>query len=158
MKGATTLIDVSNTAEDQDDNGPRYADARRLQIQSAGDQVSAIVTMAGHVPTKLTGSETMGVGIDFYRPGSIESDYQVFGDGEPDGWYPNLDGSSGFVRYPGTLSLSEDRLVFTVPWSALGDLRIGEVSGFVDWTRSQPGSSLASEDHVPESGRVSFTR
>lgn len=156
--GVVAFVDVSNTAGDQDDHGPPYADARRLQIQSAGDQVSVIVTMAGHVPAKLSGSETMGVGIDFYRPGGTESDYQLFGDGEPDGWYPNLDGPSGSVSYPGTLRAAEDQLIFTVPWSALGDMRTGEVSGFVDWTRSQQGASPASEDHVPGSGRVSFTR
>jgi len=153
-----TLVDLADPTGDQGKDGPAYADGLRLQLESSGDQLTATVTMAATLPAKLASSEVMGIGVDLYRPGGSESDYQLFADGEPDGWYAYLDTPTGFTRYPGTFDLVQSRVVFTVPWSALGDIRSGQTSAFVDWSRNGATTSVASADHIPDAGRVSFSR
>jgi hypothetical protein len=112
------------------------------------------------VPSKLPRDETMGVGVDFYRTGTqTESDYQLFADGEPDGWFAYLQGPDGkFVRYPGTFGVGGRRLEFTVPWSALGSPASGSFTAFADWTRDTSPTNVSGQDHAPNLGKASFTR
>jgi hypothetical protein len=105
----------------------------------------------------------MGIGVDLYRTVTQgESDYQLFADGGPDGWFAYLQTPKGFVRYPGSFALSGARLVLTVPWSSLGGRRSGRFSAFVDWTQGgRPGTlggNASSQDLAPEVGTVAYGR
>lgn len=138
---------------------PGYGDIASVTVEDDGANARVTVVMAADVPARVPSNETMGVGVDlFARPGQIESDYQLFTDGEPDGWFAYLQTPKGFVRYPGTFGIGGRRLVFTVPWSALGGPRSGYFSAFADWTRSATPANLAGEDHAPNLGSAAFTR
>ncbi len=138
---------------------PGYADLVAVTVEDDGTSARVTVTMDADLPARLPEDETMGVGVDFFRTAAqVESDYQLFADGEPDGWYAYLQGPDGFVRYPGRFGLGGRRLVFTVPWSALGGPRSGRFSAFADWTRAAMPANLAGEDHAPNLGTAAFTR
>jgi hypothetical protein len=51
-----------------------------------------------------------------------------------------------------------NRLVFTVPWSALGGRKAGSLRVFADWTKAA-AVLLAEEsnDRAPDSGSAPFT-
>jgi len=137
--------------------GPQYADLVQVNIASRGEAAIATVDFAGTLPAQLQDGEVMGVGLDIYRNGAAESDYQLFADGGSDGWFAYLHTPEGLVKYPGSFSIGGDRMVFEVPWSALGGRPDGSFSSFLDW--SGPGAvavSPASQDFAPDSGTVKF--
>ena len=138
---------------------PAYADLVAVTIEDDGTNARVTVRFAGTVPARVPADEVLGVGVDVYRsPAQVESDYQLFADGQPDGWYAYLQTPDGFVKYPGTFGIGGDRLVFTVPWSALGAPRDGAFSAFADWTRDAAPANLAGEDHAPDLATTRFSR
>src|SRR5439155_23212034 len=109
--------------------------------------------MSGAVPLATASGEAEGVGVDIFRMNDNDSDYQLFADGESDGWYGYLQGPSGLVAYPGTLSVGGDRLVFQVPWASIGGRVAARVSVFVDWSKSAAATvAVSGHDRVPDAG------
>ena len=136
-----------------------YADLTAVTVEDDGWNARVTVRFAGDVPSRLPGDEVLGVGVDFYRSAAqLESDYQLFADGQPDGWYAYLHTPDGFVKYPGTFGVGGNRLVFTVPWNALGGPRSGTFSAFADWTRAATPTNLSGEDHAPDVGTAAYAR
>jgi hypothetical protein len=153
---------VGGTTDRGNDAGastPAYADAVAVTVEDNGPNARITVSMRGDVPARVPSGETIGLGVDFYRSRTqLESDYQVFADGEPDGWYAYLETPHGFVKYPGTFGLGGRRVVFTVPWTSLGGPSAGFFSAFVDWTRNATPANLAGEDHAPDLTNAPYTR
>ena len=154
LAGSTT--DRTNDAEGTE---PPYADLVAVTVEDNGTDARVTVVFAGDVPARLAADETMGVGVDFFRSvGQVESDYQLFADGQPEGWFAYLDTPKGFVRYPGRFGVGGARVEFTVPWSALGSPASGRFSAYADWTRDTTPANAFSEDHAPDLGTASFSR
>lgn len=150
---------TTDGTNDFEGSGPAYADLAAVTIEDDGTNARVRVVFHGDVPPRLPADETMGVGVDFFRSvGQIESDYQLFADGQPDGWYAYLQTPKGFVRYPGRFGVGGRRLEFTVPWSALGGPASGRFSAYADWSRDTTPVNAFSEDHVPNLGTASFSR
>jgi hypothetical protein len=140
---------------------PAYGDLRFVTMASNGVALRVTVGVDGTLPQRLPDDEVMGIGVDLYPQRSQrESDYQLFVDGEPDGWYAYLQTPRGFVRYPGTFALGGNRLVFTVPLSSVKSPTAGRFSAFVDWTRRASGltGNKASNDYAPTLGTKRYTR
>ncbi len=138
---------------------PSYGDLVAVTVEDNGTSARITVTMNGSLPPRLPSNETMGIGVDFYRAVTdLESQYQVFADGEPDGWYAYFQGPKGRVKYPGTFGLGGRRLVFTVPWSALGGPASGYFSAFADWTRAATPTNVSGEDHDPDLTYATYRR
>lgn len=154
--------DQSDPTGDHGLEGPDTADAVRVTIEARDGTARVSVEFAAAVPERLGDEEVMGVGVDLYRPGNDDlgrSDYQVFADGGPDGWFAYLQTPEGFVPYPGRFILAGPRMIWELPWSSLGGLDAGAFRAFVDW--SGPGVAVVkrvSQDWVPNSGRASFRR
>lgn len=150
----------SDATGDSGIEGPDYGDAVEVLVQARGDTARISVEFAADVPEHLGDDEVMGVGVDVFRPGNEgDSDYQVFADGGPEGWFAYLETPEGFVRYPGRFLLAGSRMTWELPWSAVGDLARGEFRAFADW--SGPGVAVVnkvSQDWVPDSGRSGFRR
>lgn len=127
------LLEVADPAADQG-GAPGYADVVRLAVEEDGRQLRVTVQLAALVPGLLADREVEGVGVDLFRGGSMESDYQLFLDGGGHGWRGFLQTPRGFVPYPGTVAVDGSVLTATVPWAAVGGRRGGEVSAFVDWS------------------------
>ena len=154
-----SVATATDSAHDAGAVTPPYADLRAVTIEDDGTNARVTVRFAGAVPAALPGNETEGVGVDFYRDVTrTESDYQLFADGEPDGWYAYLQTPKGFVKYPGRFGIGGDSLVFTVPWSALGSPRSGRFAAFADWTRSAAAANVSGEDHAPDLATAPFSR
>jgi hypothetical protein len=153
---------VGSTSDRTGDAGattPRYADLASVTVEDDGTNARVTVRMNGPVPATVPAAETMGVGVDLYRTRlQNESDYQLFADGQPDGWYAYLHTPKGFVKYPGTFGIGGDRIVFTVPWSALGSPSNGAFGAFSDWTRAATPSNLSGEDVAPELAHAPYQR
>jgi hypothetical protein len=155
------FVTMNDGAGDAGLGAPAYADLRVVTLADNGTSLQVTVEMNGPLPTATASGESMGIGVDLYRAAAQrESDYQLFADGEPDGWFAYLDTPRGFVRYPGTFALGGRTLVFTVPWSSVGNPRTGRTSAFADWTRrsSAATGNPSSNDYVPTLGTTSYTR
>jgi hypothetical protein len=156
------VVADSDFRGDADPSAPGYADLIGITIEDNGAQARVTLTVNGTLPAKTAAEEVMGVGIDLYRQGNTgrESDYQLFADGEPTGWYAYLQTPKGFVRYPGTFALGGGRVVFTVPWSAIGSPRSGRYAAFVDWTRKTGAltGNDGSNDYAPLVGTAPYSR
>jgi len=140
---------------------PAYADLHSVTLADNGTSLRVTVVMNGALPTATATGESMGIGVDLYRPAAgRESDYQLFADGESDGWFAYLDTPKGFVHYPGTFALGGSTLVFTVPWSSVGNPTNGRTSAFADWTRrsSAATGNPSSNDYVPTLGTTNYSR
>lgn len=127
--------------------GPVYGDVRSAVFSDDGASLRVTVTVGGPV-AKLADGEVIGLGVDVFRTNDKESDYQLFADGEPDGWYAYLQTPSGFVKYPGTFAVEGPTVTFSLPWSAIGGRTAARTSVFLDWT----AGSKASTDRAPDQG------
>jgi hypothetical protein len=155
------IATLSDAARDAGLDAPPDADLRSVSLADNGASLRVTVVLNAVLPRRTADGETFGIGVDLYHRGSgRESDYQLFADGEPDGWFAYLDTPRGFVRYPGTFGLGGNRLVFTVPWSSVGNPSEGRFSGFVDWTRRSNGitGNKASNDYAPTVGTKVYSR
>ena len=134
---------------------PQYADARLLVVEAVGQRARVTVQLAGAVPAALAEQEVVGIGVDFFRSGASESDYQLFADGGSDGWRAFLQTPDGFIDYPGDFRLGGDTVQFEVPWSSLGGLPRGTVRLFVDWGKPTiAGLVTRTADSAPDRGQA----
>lgn len=153
------VTSIDDRSGDAGSGTPGYGDLAAVTIEDDGANARVTVRMHGTVPATVPADETMGIGVDFYRSAlQNESDYQLFADGQPDGWFAYLHTPQGFVRYQGTFGVGGDRLVFTVPWSALGSPAKGTFSAFADWTRRAEPVNRAGEDRAPGLGNAAYDR
>src|SRR4051794_9866275 len=155
------FADLADGTKDAGLGTPAYGDLLSVALADNGTNIRVTVIVAGDLPDRAAADETLGIGVDLYRPGTRrESDYQLFADGEPDGWFAYLQTPRGFVRYPGSFALGGQQLVFTVPWRAVGNLTTGRVSSFVDWSRRSSGvtGNDASNDYAPTLGTRDYAR
>ena len=127
-------------------SGPRYADLTAVDLGEDDGMLEASVTLGSVVPGALADREVERVGIDLFRSRSDESDYQVLLDGGRHGWRAFLQTPSGFVRFPGSFSLSGRTFRVAVPWDAVGGRENAEFSVFVDWSA---GVGRLSSDGTP---------
>jgi hypothetical protein len=127
-----------------------------------GTNLWVTVTMSAALPARPASRESLGIGVDLFRQVTqAESDYQLFADGGPDGWFAYLQTPRGFVRYPGTFALNGAQLAFTVPLSSLGSPSKGAFSAFADWTQGgQAGltGNPSSHDEAPTLGKQAYSR
>lgn len=155
---ARTPLPPTSAGDPQSDAGlgaPAYADGRLLVVEDLGVRARVTVKVASPLPKTLAEQEVMGVGVDFFRSGDSESDYQLFADGGSDGWRAFLQTPEGFVAFPGDFRLSGDTLQFEVPWSSLGGPPSGSVSAFVDWGKPAVGGVVTrTQDLVPDTGKA----
>jgi hypothetical protein len=137
---------------DHGSGAPSYADASVLVVDATEEYLRVSVMLAGQPRATLGDRETAGIGVDFFSDAvAIESDYQLFADGGPNGWTAYLESPGGRVRYPGTLTIGENRLVWELPWAAIGGRRQLYVSAFSDWSN---GDGAFGEDFLPDVGKV----
>lgn len=149
--------------DDQGIDGPSYADLRRVRVEDDGTRARVTVTVGGTLPVATATHESVGIGVDLYAsPTQAESDYQLFADGGPDGWFAYLQTPGGLVRYPGAFSLYGGRLVLTVPWASLGGRSSGAFSAFADWSDGDRegtlGGNASSHDEAPALGAQRYAR
>ena len=138
---------------------PTYTDLRLVSIDDNGTSARVTVTVGSRLPARGAAGEALGIGVDLYRTAAQqESDYQLFADGGPDGWFAYLHTPKGFVRYPGTFALTGDGLTFTVPWRALGGANAGRFSAFADWTQRRTTGNAAGNDRAPLLGNTAYRR
>jgi hypothetical protein len=138
---------------------PSYADLRSVTLEDNGRSARVTVATGGRLPARAAAGEAIGIGVDLYRTATQQdSDYQLFADGGPDGWFAYLHTPKGFVRYPGTFALTDQGLVFTVPWRSLGDSSAGRFSAFADWTQRATTGNQAGNDRAPLLGNTAYAR
>ena len=139
---------------DHGEGAPARADAVAVIIESTDDYLRVTMELAGQPASALAENEVAGVGVDFFENAlALESDYQLFADGRDEGWTAYLETPEGRVRYSGTLTLDRNRLVWELPWSALGGKRNLFVSGFSDWS---DGTGAFGEDFIPDAGKFAL--
>lgn len=149
-----TAGSIEDAIEDAGPHAPGYGDAIAVRIEDDGTRARIAVRMVAPVPARTAEDEVIGIGVDLTRG---EDEYQVFGSGEPDGWFAYLYEPGGLTRYRGSFEVIDRQLVFTVPWTALGGRAGGTFSAFVDWTGpGAVGSDAASQDLVPDRGTAHF--
>lgn len=156
-----TFATMADSRSDAGLGVPAYADLRTVTMASNGADLRVTVSVDGTLPQRVQSNEVMGIGVDLYPQRSQrESDYQLFVDGEPEGWFAYLQTPRGFVRYPGTFALGGNRLVFTVPLSSVGSPAAGRFSAFVDWTRKTDNltGNKSSNDYAPVLGTKNYSR
>ena len=129
--------------------GPSYADLVSLTLEDDGTSLRVSVELGDTVPALLADGEVQGVGIDLFRSRADESDFQVFLDGGSGGWRGFLQTPRGFVRYPGTLSVTGSMLVTVIPWTELGGRADAQVSAFADWSDDGGRSSADTVERGP---------
>ena len=156
------VASLTDASGDQGLGGPAYGDLRSVVLATDGPDLRVTVTLGAPLPSRAKARESLGIGVDLYRqPTQSESDYQLFADGEPDGWFAYLQTPRGFVRYPGTFGLAGAQIVFTVPWASVGARTSGAFSAFVDWTQGGHAGltgNPSSHDEAPALGNQPYSR
>ena len=127
------LASLDDAVGDHGD-GPGYADLTQVRYTERDGLLATTITVASVIPGQLANREVQGVGIDFFRSSSDESDYQVFLDGGVDGWRAFLQTPDGFVEFPGTFAVRGRTFEVAVPWTAIGGREDAKASAFIDWS------------------------
>ena len=148
---------VTSAADAGGDAGleaPGYADLRSLTIETDGTSARVTLDLGGAIPERLAEGEVMGLGVDLFRSSGSESDFQLFAEGTPDGWYAHLQTPDGFVRYSGVFAVGGTKVLFQLPWSMLGGPPPFRVSSFSDWSRKRIAVNASADDALPNQGRL----
>ena len=154
-----TIARISDPAGDAGAQVPGYGDGLAVDVDDLGSSAKVTVHLGAAVPETLGAGEVEGIGVNLTPSDQSAPSYQLFADGEVDGWFGYLQVGDQFVEYPGTFDRTGASLVFTVPWSALGDVRTGTVDAFVDWSKPTVGTAAqSSSDRLPDGGAAAFTR
>jgi hypothetical protein len=153
-----TLGAARDGAGDGGLGGAGYADLVGVELRSTGSTLVAYVTFAAPLPARLPEGEVEGVGVDIFTRSAPpdQSDWQLFADGGPDGWFGYLDGPDGAVDLPGSLVIDGATLRFEIGWTELGGPTAGSFSCFADWVRDGTPLNTVSEDHAPQGGSAGF--
>jgi hypothetical protein len=133
---------------------PTYADHQRLVVETNGDRVRLTIEANGPIPTPVATDEVLAFGVDVFRAATKESQYQLYAEGGSAGWFAHLQTPAGWVRYPGTFALGGAKLVFDVPWTAVGGAPPARASAFVDWSRKRLALNASAEDAIPDQGQL----
>ena len=131
--------------------GPSYADLTGIAVDENGSRVRFTVTVAGRLPASLPNGEVEGIGLDLFRSGRTESDYQLFLDCG-DSWRAFLQTPKGFAAFPGTMTVGDRTLTVEVPWSSIGGRGSFGLGLFADWSRDGALVNDSSQDSAPDSG------
>jgi hypothetical protein len=153
---AWTLSGRALDGPDVPSSGPTYTDLEWATVERRAGRARVTVKLEYPVPRRLQEGEVMGIGVDFFRSGGSESDYQLFADGSSDGWFAYLHTPGGLVRYPGRFRVGSGAIVFELPWRSLGGPRPGRFSAFLDWSQQAPVRSRSASDRVPNTGRATL--
>lgn len=146
------VLDITDPEGDIGAAGPTYADAVEVRISDEGANAEVRVRMRANVPLTLADREVIGIGVNI-------GDWQLFADGEVDGWYAYAQRGQDFVTYTGTFQIAGDTLIFNVPWEALGDPRDTTVDAFVDWSKpTLLNGADSTSDRAPDAGSATLTR
>lgn len=148
------IAGASDPGDDASGQSPRYADIRQLVVESDGTNARVTVAVAGDIPQALNEGEVQGIGVDFYRSNDKESDYQLFVDGDDEGWRAYLHTPNGIVDYPGSFGIGGRVFVLELPWSALGGRKPADVNMFIDWSQRDTPLNKAGNDRAPNGDRV----
>jgi hypothetical protein len=153
------VLHIDDATSDAGVQAPVYADAVAVDIVDTGSSVSVTVRLNGPLPKALASGEVEGIGVNLTPTDASATSYQLFADGESDGWFGYLEVGDHFIAYPGTLDRSGASIVFVVPWSSLDNLRTGTVDAFVDWSKpSSLTAARSSSDRMPNNGTAAFAR
>lgn len=147
------LAESTDPTGDAGLQAPGFADLVRVRV-SSDDHPRFTIDLGAEVPAQLDTGEVMGLGVDLYRSGGTESDYQLFADGGSDGWRAYLQTPEGFVQYPGSFRMGGTTIEFEVPWSSIGGEPPLEVSVFLDWSKERVALNASSSDRLPDRGRI----
>jgi len=156
--GPRTLAGVTDASGDAGLQAPDHADLAAVTVIDTGRRARIVVDAMAPFPNRLADGEVMGLGVDLFRGAGTESDYQVFADGSSEGWFAYLQTPQGFVSFPGSFLIGGRRMVFEVPWQALGRIRAGRVSAFLDWSKRAVPLNQVGQDRAPDSGTSPFQR
>jgi hypothetical protein len=144
---------VTDSPADNGLEAPDYADVATVALEDTGSELRATVTFATSVPRTLAEREVMGVGVDLFRTNDRESDYQLFATGRADGWTAYLDTPDGFVKFPGSFTISGAALTFSVPWTSVGGHVGASFSTFADWSKAAVAVvAQTGQDSAPDRG------
>lgn len=153
-----TVGSTTDKAADAGPTTPAYADLRKVELEEDGQTLRVTVTLATTVPETVPDGELIGLGVNLYLGDDrSDSDYQLFVDGQPEGWFAYLATPQGHVDYPGRLLIAGDRIVFEVPMSSVGGDSTIAFDAFLDWSTTGL-IPQAGEDHAPDSGQRPISR
>lgn len=149
-------LDLADRSGDAGIQSKPYGDATRVRIEDDGTRGRFTVELAAAIPAPLGPDEQLRVGVDLDHGGNVESEFQLFAQGNSEGWKAWLTEDEETVEYEGTFQVGGNLLVFTVPWSALGGRKSGKLDVFVEW--DGPGTVIAvtSRDLVPDNSQASY--
>lgn len=150
-----TLTDVADKTNDEGLQGTAYGDIVELKVEDNGTRARVTVAVAADFPAPPPADETISVPVDFFRGGK-ESDFQLFAQWNGADWRAYYTAGTTQKQFPGTFELGANKLVFDVPWSALGGRVAGTVSAEADWSKQGTVVAPASEDHAPDQGSAPF--
>jgi hypothetical protein len=142
-----------DSSSDGEGNGdtPIYADMTRASIKGNGQSVELTVTFAETVPQVMPDGNTfMAVGFRF--EGKRNKPY-VYADGDKSGWTPGINSSES---YPGEFSVSGNKMVFTLPWAALGGAQKFKWYANDSWVKSGLVTTSYLFDEVPNLERAHY--
>ena len=148
------LAALDDRPGDASGDAPAYADVDRVVIDSNGATARVSLVFAGNLPPVLADGEVQGIGVDFYRSGGRESDFQLFADGGYKGWRAFLHGPEGVVPFQGTFRVGGNVMVFEVPWASVGGTDPADVTVFSDWSQERALINAVGNDRAPNSGKM----
>lgn len=149
----TVIAEIDDASGDAGPS-PDHADLASVSLMEDGEHIRITVRVYGPVPAVLGDGEVIGIGVNLFADStSIESEYQVFADGGPEGWFAYFSSPAGVTEYPGEFWIDADRLVFDVPSASIGPFR--QFDSFSDWS-SGGLLSHSGEDLAPDRGRVNL--
>jgi len=128
-------------------DAPSYAEITSGAVQGLGEQLTLTLVMAGALPAKMPDTSTTMI-VSWNLSGDRHHKTMGFSAQAGDeGWTVSAGGNDGTVPYPGTFSVSGNRISLTFPWSFVGGARKFQWSASSSWFAN--ANAAYSVDNIP---------
>lgn len=154
----TASVLVTEPDPDAEKSGlpPDFADILSTRVEGGAKSVRFTLTFRGNLPTKMPDDKTyMVAGVGLTGPNGGHG-YAFGASADTKGWNPYGGNKDTDGKFPGTMSIQGDTIVFTLPWSAIDGPRAFKWYSQQTWFKSIAGTTHYSLDNVPNEGPAKY--
>jgi hypothetical protein len=150
---ALALASRSDPSGDGEVKGevPAYAEMTGASIRGLGDDVELTVTFAESLPEKMPDEDT-SMSVRFQLTGRDDAPY-LYADGDKKGWAAGI---NAWDEYPGEFWMAGNKLIFRLPWDALGGAQRFEWYANDSWVETDLATTSYLFDEVPNLDRARY--
>jgi hypothetical protein len=155
-RSASVLVTEPDPDAERSGLVPDYSEIVSVRIEGRAADFRVTITFRGPVPEKMPDDKTYMIAGMGVTEREKDEGYAFGASADAKGWTPYAGNKEEAEEFPGTMSIDDATIVFTMPWSAMGGPQPFKWYSQASWFRSLAGTTHYSLDIVPNEGPARF--